>query len=125
MATWTEDELRSMHAGTELQIETRRMNGTLRPAIPIWHAVVGDALYIRSAHGPGSNWLRQALRTRTGRVSAGGVRKDVSFERADPSIRAQLDAALHAKCDRFGPGPVGAITGDDVLTTTLRVMPRD
>ena len=124
MATWTEDELRRIHAGTELQIETRRLNGTLRPAIPIWHAVVGDALYIRSAHGPESHWFRQALRHRTGRVTAGGVRKEVSFELADPSIREALDAALHVKYDRYGAGPVGAITGDDVLRTTLRVMPR-
>jgi len=31
--------------------------------------------------------------------------------------------ALHAKYDRFGPGPVGAITGPDAATTTLLVMP--
>jgi hypothetical protein len=43
----------------------------------------------------------------------------------DRSIRVSLDAALRAKYDQYGPGPVGAITGDDVLETTLRVMPRD
>lgn len=122
--SWTPEELRAVHAATELRIASERPDGTMRPAIPIWHAVVGDALYVRSAHGPDNGWFRRAVRAGGGRVSAGGVTKDVTFELADPKIRPDLDAALHAKYDRYGPGPVGAITGEDVLETTLRVMPR-
>jgi hypothetical protein len=36
-----------------------------------------------------------------------------------------LDTALHNKYDRFGPTPVAAITGDDVLETTLKVLPTE
>jgi hypothetical protein len=56
-------------------------------------------------------------------VSAGGITADVVFAPADSAVRPALDAALHAKYDRFGAGPVGAITGPDVLETTLIVRP--
>ncbi|MET0297088.1 MAG: DUF2255 family protein [Microbacterium sp.] len=124
MSTWDADDLRRVDAASELRISSARPDGTLTRAIPIWHAAVGDALYVRSAHGPDNGWFRRAKRSGAGRISAGGVVQDVEFVVADPEIRGPLDAALHAKYDRFGPGPVGAITGDDVLETTLRVVPR-
>lgn len=123
MAAWDESELRRVGAATELRISSRRPDGTLRPAVTIWHAAVGDALYIRSAHGPENGWFRRALRSGTGRVTAGGVEKDVTFALADEAVAPAVDAALHAKYDRYGPGPVGAITGPDAATTTLLVMP--
>ncbi|KJL43682.1 DUF2255 family protein [Microbacterium trichothecenolyticum] len=123
MTAWDAMELRRIGAATELRISSRRPDGTLRPAVTIWHAAVGDALYIRSAHGPENGWFRRALRSGTGRVTAGGVSKDVTFEPADEAVAPAVDAALHAKYDRYGPGPVGAITGTDAASTTLLVMP--
>jgi len=120
---WTTDELARIDKASELRIASRRPDGTLRPYTTIWHSTLGDALYIRSAHGPGNGWFRRAVASGTGRISAGGVEKDVTFELAEPGIRADLDRALHGKYDRFGPGPVAAITGSDVLETTLKVMP--
>jgi len=125
MGTWTDKELTMIDGATELRVSSRRPDGTLRPSVPIWHTTIDDAVYIRSAAGPQNGWFRRALASGVGRIDAGGVAKDVTFELADPSIRTALDAALHRKYDRFGPGPVGAITGDDVLETTLRVLPVD
>lgn len=125
MGTWTEAELRRIDAATELRVASRRPDGSLRPYTTIWHTTLGDTLYIRSAHGPENGWFRRAVRAGTGRISAGGVEKDVTFELADTEVRADLDTALHRKYDQFGPGPVGAITGSDVLETTLRVLPRE
>jgi hypothetical protein len=123
--TWATDDLRRIDRAIELRVASERADGTLRPFTTIWHTVVGDALYIRSARGPENGWFRRARAAGLGRVSAGGVERDVTFALADPGVRAELDAALHRKYDRFGPGPVGAITGDDALETTLRVMPRN
>lgn len=125
MGEWDPQELRRIGAATELHIASYRGDGSLRPSIPIWHASLGDALYVRSAHGPENGWFRRAVASGSGRVSAGGVEKDVTFEIADADIRTALDAALHGKYDGYGPGPIGAITGADVLQTTLRLMPRD
>lgn len=124
MSTWTSEELQRIDTATELRVASERPDGSMRPFVTIWHTVLGDTLYLRSAHGPENGWFRRALRAGVGRISAGGVTKDVTFELADPSVRAELDAALHSKYDRFGPGPVAAITGPDVLETTLRVLPR-
>lgn len=125
METWTDDELRRIGGADELRVASQRPDGTMRPFTTIWHTTLGENLYIRSAHGPENGWFRRARQAGVGRISSGGVEKDVTFEPADPGVREALDAALHAKYDRFGPGPVGAITGDDVLETTLRVTPRD
>lgn len=125
MTDWNPKDLAAIDADDELRIASERPDGSMRPAIPIWHAALGDALYVRSARGPENGWFRRAKASGLGRVSAGGVTIDVTFEPADPGVRAALDAALHAKYDRYGPAPVGAVTGDDVLETTLRIMPRD
>lgn len=123
MGTWTDNELTQMDNASELTVRSQRPDGTLRPAVTIWHTTVGDTLYIRSAAGPDNGWFRRALASGVGQISAGGVTKDVTFELADPAVRPALDTALHRKYDRFGPGPIAAITGDNVLETTLRVLP--
>jgi hypothetical protein len=125
MVTWTDDELRRIGGADELRVTSERPDGSLRPFTTIWHSTLGGELYIRSAHGPENSWFRRARQAGVGRISSGGVEKDVTFELADPGVREALDAALHQKYDRYGAGPVGAITGDDVLETTLKVTPRD
>lgn len=91
----------------------------------IWHVRVGDAIYVRSAHGPDNGWFRRAKAAGVGRISSGGVEKGVRFEPADPGTADDVDATYHAKYDRFGPGPVGAVTGPEARETTLRLVPRD
>jgi hypothetical protein len=125
MTTWTKDELLKIDGATELRVASQRTDGTLRPYVTIWHTTVGDALYLRSAHGPENGWFRRAEQAGVGRIEAGGVSKAVSFELADPAVRSDLDTALHNKYDRFGPASVGAITGDNVLETTLKVLPTE
>ncbi|HVI38517.1 MAG TPA: DUF2255 family protein [Gaiellales bacterium] len=125
MSIWTTDELLRIADAVELRVASRRADGTLRPYVTIWHVGVGAALYIRSARGPGNGWFRRAEQAGVGRISAGGVERDVTFEPAPADVREAVDAAYHAKYDRYGAAPVGAVTGPDVLETTLRVVPRD
>ena len=125
MSTWTADELQRVADAVELRVASQRADGSLRPFVIIWHVRVGDAVYIRSARGTSSSWFRRAKDAGMGRISSGGVERDVTFEPAAADVRDAVDAAYHAKYDRYGPGPVGAVTGDDVLETTLRVLPRD
>ncbi len=124
MTVWTEDELSRIGEAGELSVATGRPDGTLRRAVPIWQVRVGEAVYIRSAHGPDNGWFCRALPTGLGRISSGGVDKDVTFEPAPPELSEQITATYHAKYDRYGPAPVGAVTGPDALSTTLRVVPR-
>ena len=99
MAGWSEEELDRIGSADELRISSRRPDGTLRKFITIWAVRSGGDVYVRSAFGPENGWFVRATRSGEGRIRAGGVERDVSFERPDPSVDAVLDAAYHAKYD--------------------------
>jgi hypothetical protein len=80
---------------------------------------------VRSAYGATNPWFVRALASGTGRIRAGGVERDVTFERADADVHVAIDAAYHAKYDRYGQRIVGSVTGPDVVETTIRLVPRD
>ncbi len=50
-------------------------------------------------------------RIRTGRIRAGGIERDVTFAPADEKRQDVIDAACHAKYDRYGPLIVGLSEG--------------
>lgn len=125
MATWTADELDRIGQAEELKVSSVRADGTLRPFVTIWVVRVGDEIYIRSAYGPENGWFRRALASGRGRVRAGGVEKDVSFEQVGAEVRDALDAAYHAKYDSHGPRIVGTVVGDGQELTSIRLHPRD
>ena len=87
------DELSRIEAADELEIAPRRRDGSLRKPVPIWVVRVGDDLYVRAAHGPGSGWHRVARTSREGRIRAGGVEKDVTIEDAEGAVHDKVDAA--------------------------------
>jgi hypothetical protein len=127
-ATWTSDELRRVGAATELQIATRRDDGSVRPYVTIWTVRAGDQLYVRSAYGAGNPWFRRAAASGSGRIRAGGIERDVTFTPAselDAATQAAVDAAYHAKYDRYGPQIVGTVTGPHAAPVTLRLVPQD
>jgi len=123
MSTWTADELSRIGSADELQVSSTRTDGTLRPYVTIWVVRAGDDIYIRSAYGAANPWFVRATRSGTGRIRAGGVEKDVSFADAAPEAFAAIDAAYHAKYDRYGAKIVGTVTGPDADATTLRLLP--
>jgi hypothetical protein len=124
--TWTDKELRGIGGATELQVASRRSDGTLRPYVTIWGVRSGPDVYIRSAYGPQNGWFRRAVAAGDGRIRAGGTERDVSFEQVDAGNPAHhdVDAAYHAKYDRYGPQIVGTVTGPAAAAVTLVVRPR-
>lgn len=122
--TWTADELSRIGSAAELQVSSTREDGTLRPFVTIWTVRVGDDLYIRSAYGPENPWFVRAKASGTGRIRAGGVEKDVTFEQPGPGVHADIDAAYHAKYDRYGPRIVATVVGARAAGNTLRLLPR-
>jgi len=124
MTAWTAGELERIGDADELQIASRRPDGTLRPFVTIWVVRSGDELYVRSAHGYDNPWFQRALRSGAGRVRAGGMERDVAFEAASPDLTADLHAAYHAKYDRYGPSIVGTVVSPEAARSTLRLLPR-
>jgi hypothetical protein len=124
MARWEPDELDGIATADELKVASRRSDGSLRTFITIWVVRLGDDLYVRSAYGPQNGWYRRALAAADGRIRAGGVERDVTFETPGPEIDAELNAAYHAKYDRFGARLVRTVVSDEAARTTLRLVPR-
>ena len=124
MSAWSPDELERIARATELRVASRRSNGSLRPYVTIWVVGVGDELYVRSAHGPTNGWYRRAKASGAGRIRAGGVERDVSFEEPARSVARAVTAAYHAKYDRYGPAIVGTVVSPEAEQLTLRIAPR-
>jgi hypothetical protein len=124
MTTWPPSELTSIGGSEELQLASRRADGSLRPYVTMWVVRAGSDLYVRSAYGPDNPWYRRAAASRAGRIRAGGIERDVSFAQASPEVQDDIDAAYHAKYDRYGPQIVGSVTGPDAHQVTVRLVPQ-
>lgn len=123
MSAWTEDELSRIGGAEELQVSSRRADGSLRPYVTIWVVRVGDDIFVRSAFGSSNPWFVRATASGSGRIRAGGIEKDVTFAGAAPDGHAGIDRAYHAKYDRHGPAIVGTVVGAEAAATTLRLLP--
>jgi hypothetical protein len=123
MGTWTSDELDRVGNAEELQLASRRGDGTLRPYVTMWVVCAGNDVYVRSAYGPDNPWYRRARASGIGRIRAGGVERDVTFAAAAPDAHRTIDAAYHAKYDRYGPAIVGSVVGDKAVPVTVRLVP--
>jgi len=123
MSRWEENELRKIAESEELSISPLREDGvTYRKPTTIWSVAVDDALYVRGHNGQKSRWYRDARRQKVGRISAGGITNDVTFEPVDGPINDRIDGAYRTKYQRspylspmLGAGPRSA---------TLKVLPR-
>ncbi|BFU43366.1 DUF2255 family protein [Krasilnikovia sp. MM14-A1004] len=124
-ASWTSQELSTIGRAEELEITSSRGDGTLRPYVTIWVVRAGDEIYVRSAHGPDNGWYARARRSGAGRIRVDGLERDVLF--ADPAadVHGAIDAAYHAKYDRYGPAIVGSVVGKQAAASvTTRLLPR-
>ncbi len=123
MNAWTADELARIARATELQISSRRSDGTLRPFVTIWAVRSGDDIYVRSAYGYNNGWFQRALRSGHGRIRAGGVERDVAFEQPEPEVADAVSSGYHAKYDRYGAAMVGTVVSEEAERSTLKVVP--
>lgn len=123
--TWNDAQLRTLGDSDEVAVSSRRADGTLRPFTTIWGVRVGDDFYIRSAYGAGNGWFRRAVGSGAGSIRGRGDTVDVTFElldAADP-VHPNVDAAYHAKYDRYGARIVNTVVGPSAAEVTLRVHP--
>jgi len=123
MSGWSADEVARIGRATELEIASRRPDGTLRPFVTIWAVRAGDDVYVRSAHGYDNPWFRRALSSGRGRIRAGGVELDVEFEVPGPEVAGAVTASYRAKYDRYGASIVGTVVSAEAVRSTLRLVP--
>ena len=125
MTTWTPEELDRIGQAEELHLATRRRDGGLSRYVTMWVVRASEDLYVRSAYGPGNPWYQRATAAGEGRVRAGGVERDVTFESSESAVQGDIDSAYHAKYDRYGPQIVGSVTGPEAHAVTVRLARTD
>ena len=123
--TWTADELAALGNADEIDISSRRPDGSLRPYITIWAVRAGDDVYVRSAYGPDNGWFRHARAVGDGRIRTGGREWDVAFEEPSSHVDEDLHAAYHAKYDQYGAKVVDPVVSPVSARATLRLVPVD
>jgi hypothetical protein len=123
MTAWTRDELDRIDAVDEVQIASRRRDGTLRTPVIVWAVRHGDDLYVRSVRGRTGAWFRSVQTRHEGHISAGGVEKDVTFMEGDDAINDALDAAYRSKYRRYAANIVGSTVTPQARDATLKLVP--
>jgi len=125
MTAWTSDELAKIGAAEEMQIAPLQRDGTLRKPVTVWVVRHDDSLYARSAvKGRDAAWFRGVQETHEGRIWAGKVEKDVTFEEADHDIDHELDAAYRAKYRRYAGRILNSVLTPEARSTTIKLVPR-
>jgi hypothetical protein len=124
MKNWTSDELTKIGNAEELDIMSRRADGTLRDPVTIWVVRHGDDLFVRAVKGRTGPWFRGTQTRHEGRIQAGGVDRDVAFVQIlDPELNRQIDAAYRTKYRRYAANIVGSVRTPESRAATLKLVP--
>jgi len=125
MPAWKPKDLTRIADSDEITVTAMNENGSSRKPVTVWVVRDGHELYVRSFKGRDGAWYKSVSARPDGRVSAGGVENDVTFEAADDqALNDTLDAAYREKYERFGAEYVGPMTSDEARGTTRRLAPR-
>jgi hypothetical protein len=125
MNIWTKSDLDKIARAEELEIATRRRDGTLRDPVTVWIVRVSDDVYVRSVKGRAGAWFRGAVAGHQARVKAGGVQRDVTFVEANDAPGDEIDRAYRAKYGRYAASIVNSVLTPQARVATLRLVPRE
>lgn len=121
--TWSAAELRNVAETDDLHISPFREDGvTYGTPTWIWSVAVDGALYVRGYNGQNSRWYQAAVRQKTGRITAAGMTKEVTFEPVEGPINDRIDDAYRVKY-RGSPYLKPMITAR-ARSATIKIMPR-
>ena len=124
MTQWTSDQLDKIGRAEEVQIASKRRDGTLRKPVTVWAVRHGDDIYVRSVRGPSGLWFRGTQERHEGRIRAGGVQQDVAFIDADDDVNKEVDAAYRAKYRRYAGSILNSVLTPEARSTTIKLVPR-
>jgi len=78
---------------------------------------------VRAYNGKSSRWYQAAVRQESGRITAAGMTKEVTFEPVGGPINDLVDEAYRAK---YHDSPyLSAMIGARARSATVKVIPRD
>jgi hypothetical protein len=101
MANWTEEQLAQIDAAKELEITSRRADGSLHSWLPIWVVRADGEVFVRTWHRRTTGWFGQVVKSRGARIRV--LETEVSVEdlgEGTDDLRARVDDAYRAKYGR-------------------------
>jgi len=122
MKPWSPQETRAITSPQEVQVLTRRRDGSLRRHRTIWVVADRDRIFTRSTNGRTADWFRDAIATGIGQIVTGGTAYDATLTEADDGDLAAVDAAYRLKYGQYS-SIVDHLEGDGPRAATLRVHP--
>ena len=79
-AGWSREQVERIGKAGELQIATKRADGTLRRWVPIWVVCVGEQVFVRTWYRRDTGWFGHVLDSRRARIRVPGLEADVDVE---------------------------------------------
>ena len=123
MAAWTKDELSRFGRAEEVDVAAVTGTGSVRNRVTIWLVRHGEDLFVRSVRGRDGAWFRAVQGSKNGRIWAGRLERDVTFEEAGPAINDEIDAAYRSKYRRYAGRILNSVLTPEARSATLRLVP--
>ena len=122
MTQWTKEELDKINSDEYFHLSAAVADGSTPKTVDIWSVGVGERIFVRSYNGVSGGWYGPALESGKGRISAGGVEKDVTFVSIDDEeVKKAVDAAYYQK---YAGSPYAeTMATDPVRDNTVEVIP--
>lgn len=120
MRGWGEHELDVLARADQIQLRTRRPDGTSGVEVQLWTVPIGTAVLVRAPNTE-AEWYRQVQEYPHATISVGDLVVDVRFERAPASADVAVDEAYWEKYGHTGDTEI--LTSGGALPTTLRLVP--
>ncbi len=124
MTAWTKDELSKIGGAEEVGVAAVTRDGSVRNRVTIWVVRHGKDLFVRSVRGRDGAWFRAVQGSKDGRIWAGRLERDVTFEEADSGINDEIDAAYRSKYRRYAGRILNSVLTPEARSTTLRLGSR-
>ncbi len=123
MTAWTKDELSRIGGAEEVDVAAVTRAGSVRNRVTIWVVRHGEDLFVRSVRGPKGAWFRAVQGSKDGRIWAGGLERDVTFEEEGSAVNDEIDAAYRSKYRRYAGRILNSVLTPEARSTTLRLVP--
>lgn len=118
---WAARELRALSETLEIEISAPRRDGTPGDAVPIWVAVAGADVFVRTWQRRATGWYGGAVRSGSAHIRVGDLDVDVTVADIGDADADVVDTAYRAK---YGELAARSVVTADAAASTLRLLPR-
>lgn len=126
MTKWQQLELDKIGASEEIKLSALRNDGTYYNPVIIWVVRVDDNLYVRSYKGAKGSWFKHIQVNLKGKVTAGGITKEVNFvvlKNEDKQLNDKIDHEYRSKYHKYGKTYVDPMVSPQTRVTTVKMEP--